>query len=185
LSEIEIPRAFRDLFAEGWRDAAYYGGRGGAKSHSVAGALVALAAKSPLRIVCAREIQNSLRDSSKGSIGATTADFVTVPLDRSKGTSNPYEVPTMCGGKDAVSTYGTIGGVASAGAGTTASASASTKPGIALSLNRGLATGEPARLLALAELQQANTAINAIHEYHNCSQTTPPAPATPSTPAAG
>ncbi len=113
----------------------------------------------------------------KGSIGATTADFVTVPLDRSKGTSNPYEVPTMCGGKDAVSTYGTIGGVASAGAGTTTSAAASTKPGIALSLNRGLATGEPARLLALAELQQANTSINAMQEYHNCSQVTPPAAA--------
>ncbi|HEY3812871.1 MAG TPA: hypothetical protein VGL66_06565 [Caulobacteraceae bacterium] len=117
----------------------------------------------------------------KGSIGATTADFVTVPLDRSKGVSNPYEVPTMCGGKDAVSTYGTIGGVASAGAGTTTSAAASTKPGIALSLNRGLATGEPARLLALAELQQANTTINAMHEYHNCSQVTPPTAA----PAAG
>ena len=93
----------------------------------------------------------------KGSIGATTADFVTVPLDRSKGTAgNPYEVPTMCGGKDAGTRLcGAIGGVASAGAGTTTSAAASTKPGIALSLNRGLATGEPARLLALAELQQA------------------------------
>ena len=121
----------------------------------------------------------------KGSIGATTADFVTVPLDRSKGTSNPYEVPTMCGGKDAVSTYGTIGGVASAGAGTTTGAAASTRPGIALSLNRGLATGEPARLLALAELQQANASINAIHEYHNCSQVTPPAAAPSATAAAG
>lgn len=128
----------------------------------------------------------------KGSIGATTADFVTVPVDRSKGTSNPYEVPTMCGGKDALSTYGTIGGVASAGAGTTTSATSTTKPGIALSLSRGLATGEPARLLALAELQSAanntspsgsasasasNPEINVMREYHNCQLVTPPAAA--------
>ena len=65
MSEIEIPHAFRDLFAEGWRDAAYYGGRGGGKSHSVAGALVVQAAKTPLRVVCAREIQESLKDSVK------------------------------------------------------------------------------------------------------------------------
>lgn len=141
----------------------------------------------------------------KGSIGATTADFVTVPVDRSKGTSNPYQVPTMCGGKDALSTYGTIGGVASAGAGTSTSATVTTKPGIALSLNRGLATGEPARLLALAELQtaannttasstaassQANPEINVMREYHNCQLVTPPAAAqapvaTPATPASG
>ena len=75
MSEIEIPRAFADLFREGWRDAAYFGGRGGAKSHSVAGALVALAVKSPLRVVCARETQVSLKDSVKQLIEDKIAAF--------------------------------------------------------------------------------------------------------------
>jgi phage terminase large subunit len=64
-SEILIPKAFQGLFEPGWRDFAAFGGRGGAKSHSVAGALVILAAQTPLRIVCAREIQGTLRDSVK------------------------------------------------------------------------------------------------------------------------
>lgn len=40
-----------------------YGGRGGAKSHSVAQVLLELGARTPLRILCAREIQKSMRDS--------------------------------------------------------------------------------------------------------------------------
>ena len=40
-----------------------YGGRGGAKSWGIARALVILAAKRTLRILCARELQNSIRDS--------------------------------------------------------------------------------------------------------------------------
>ena len=39
------------------------GGRGGAKSYSFAQALALRAAQEPLRILCAREIQNSIRDS--------------------------------------------------------------------------------------------------------------------------
>ncbi|HEX5181753.1 MAG TPA: PBSX family phage terminase large subunit [Allosphingosinicella sp.] len=64
MDEVEIPGAFRGLF-EAHRYKAFYGGRGSAKSHSFATALVILAAARPLRIVCAREIQNSLRDSVK------------------------------------------------------------------------------------------------------------------------
>ena len=64
-SEVLFPKPFRELFEPGYRDYAFWGGRGGAKSHSVAGALVLLAAKAPLRVVCAREIQDSLRDSVK------------------------------------------------------------------------------------------------------------------------
>ena len=75
MSEVEIPRAFRALFETGWRDAAYFGGRGGAKSHSVAGALVILAARTPLRVVCAREIQISLKDSVKQLIEDKIAAF--------------------------------------------------------------------------------------------------------------
>lgn len=41
----------------------YYGGRGAGKSHSAAKALLILGARSPLRILCAREFQSSMRDS--------------------------------------------------------------------------------------------------------------------------
>lgn len=44
---------------------AAYGGRGSGKSHSFAQALVLKAAEKPLRILCAREIQKSIRDSAK------------------------------------------------------------------------------------------------------------------------
>jgi phage terminase large subunit len=57
-------RIFEGLF-QPHRYKAFYGGRGSAKSHSFATALVIMAAQKPLRVVCAREIQNSLRDSVK------------------------------------------------------------------------------------------------------------------------
>jgi phage terminase large subunit len=75
LSEVQIPKAFRELFDPQYRDLAFFGGRGGAKSHSVAGALVIQAAQAPRRIVCAREIQESLRDSVKQLIEDKIADF--------------------------------------------------------------------------------------------------------------
>lgn len=75
MSDVEIPGAFRDLFRTDWRDAAYYGGRGGAKSHSVASALVIQAAANPLRVVCAREIQDSLKDSVKQLIEDKISDY--------------------------------------------------------------------------------------------------------------
>lgn len=65
MADAEIPIAFKDLFDPQWRDLAFWGGRGGAKTHSVGGALVIQAAAKPLRVICAREIQNSIRDSSK------------------------------------------------------------------------------------------------------------------------
>ncbi|HCG0247565.1 TPA: phage terminase large subunit, partial [Pseudomonas aeruginosa] len=39
------------------------GGRGGGKSHGVAQVLLDMGARKPLRILCAREIQKSMRDS--------------------------------------------------------------------------------------------------------------------------
>lgn len=75
MSEVQIPSAFRELFDPQYRDYAYHGGRGGAKSHSVAGALVIQAAQSPLRIVCAREIQESLKDSVKQLIEDKISDY--------------------------------------------------------------------------------------------------------------
>lgn len=61
---IKLPEAFEPLF---WpaRYKAYYGGRGSAKSHSFAAALVLQAAQKPLRILCCREVQRSIKDSVK------------------------------------------------------------------------------------------------------------------------
>lgn len=62
--KIQIPSAFRPLFKP-YRYKAFYGGRGSAKSHSFASALVLLASQKPLRILCGREIQRSIKDSVK------------------------------------------------------------------------------------------------------------------------
>jgi phage terminase large subunit len=62
---VQIPEAFDFLFQDEARYRASYGGRGSAKSHSFAFALVVKARERPLRILCAREIQKSIRDSVK------------------------------------------------------------------------------------------------------------------------
>lgn len=56
------PKAFAELF-EPHRFKVYYGGRGGAKSTAFANALLAQAYAQPLRVMCTREIQNSIKDS--------------------------------------------------------------------------------------------------------------------------
>ena len=61
---IQLGEKFLFLF-DAARHKAFYGGRGGAKSHSIAIYLVLVAAQSRKRIVCARQFQNSLRDSAK------------------------------------------------------------------------------------------------------------------------
>jgi len=40
-----------------------YGGRGSGKSHSMARALLITAANKPLRVLCAREVQRSIKNS--------------------------------------------------------------------------------------------------------------------------
>lgn len=61
---IEIGEAFAGLF-EPYRHKAFYGGRGSAKSHTFAGALGIITAKHTKRVVCARQFQNSIKDSVK------------------------------------------------------------------------------------------------------------------------
>ena len=58
----EFPEKLSVLFEKS-RYKVLFGGRGGAKSWGVARALLILAAKDPLRILCAREFQTSLKDS--------------------------------------------------------------------------------------------------------------------------
>lgn len=60
----QIPEAFAELF-EPHRFKIFYGGRGGAKSRSFASVLLITAWQRPCRILCAREVQNSIRDSVK------------------------------------------------------------------------------------------------------------------------
>lgn len=59
---LQMPIKLRGLY-EPKRYKVMHGGRGGGKSHSVAQALLDLGARSQLRILCAREIQKSMRDS--------------------------------------------------------------------------------------------------------------------------
>lgn len=60
--EVEIPEKLGFLF-EPARTKVAWGGRGSAKSWSFARALLVLGAAKPLRILCAREVQRSLRES--------------------------------------------------------------------------------------------------------------------------
>lgn len=53
-----------DLYYKQARFKVYWGGRGSAKSWAFAEALIRLAAALPLRILCVREYQNSIKDSS-------------------------------------------------------------------------------------------------------------------------
>lgn len=60
---MKIPAAFHELLTAQKRYKVYYGGRGGAKSWAFADTLLMLAGNSPLRILCARELQVSIADS--------------------------------------------------------------------------------------------------------------------------
>ena len=60
--DIQIPEIFRFLF-DPYRYKVAYGGRGSGKSHSVARSLLIRGAGSPIRVLCAREVQKSIRDS--------------------------------------------------------------------------------------------------------------------------
>lgn len=60
---IKIPIQFRELFNPKWRNLVYYGGRAGGKSRSVAEALLLRGRNETKRILCTRQIQNTISDS--------------------------------------------------------------------------------------------------------------------------
>ena len=61
-ARLQLPDKLAPLF-QPRRYKVMHGGRGGGKSWSVAGVLLAMGADRPLRILCAREIQKSMKDS--------------------------------------------------------------------------------------------------------------------------
>lgn len=63
--EVAIPDAFEELVAptKNWRHIVFHGGRSSGKSTTVATVLAVLASQKPLRILCCREVQNSIADS--------------------------------------------------------------------------------------------------------------------------
>lgn len=64
LGKVQFPSKLRCLFQPEYsRYRVLYGGRGGAKSWGVARALLIIGAKKPIRVLCAREFQTSIRDS--------------------------------------------------------------------------------------------------------------------------
>lgn len=60
---IKFLAEFRELFNPDWRNIVFYGGRGSGKSQHVALALVLRGRQRRLRILCTREIQNTVKDS--------------------------------------------------------------------------------------------------------------------------
>lgn len=61
-AKLQLTRKLQPLFAPK-RYKVMHGGRGGGKSWAVAAVLLVMAADKPLRILCAREIQKSMKDS--------------------------------------------------------------------------------------------------------------------------
>lgn len=79
---VSIPEPMGALY-EPRRYKIMHGGRGGGKSHTVAQVLLDMGARKPLRILCAREIQKSMRDS----VHRLLKDYIT-----KLGIGNIYEV---------------------------------------------------------------------------------------------
>ena len=70
---VKTPEAFAELY-ESHRYKCYWGGRGGAKSTAFADALLVLADSRPMRVLCAREIQKSIRESVHQLLADRAAD---------------------------------------------------------------------------------------------------------------
>lgn len=63
------------LWSNKHRHFALFGGRGGAKSHGIANAIIAHSSQRNERVVCGRQFQNSIRDSSKALLEAKIRDM--------------------------------------------------------------------------------------------------------------
>lgn len=61
---IDLPKEYSRLFANDWRFAVIEGGRYSLKSHTVARMLLIMARYTKMRVVCLRQFQSSIDDSS-------------------------------------------------------------------------------------------------------------------------
>lgn len=84
--DVELPAKLKFLF-EPARYKVAHGGRGGAKSWAVARVILLLGVQKPIRVLCAREFQNSISDS----VHALLSDQV-----QAMGLSGFYEVQKTC-----------------------------------------------------------------------------------------
>lgn len=76
---VEVPRKLKPLlYPKRYKGA--YGGRGGAKSHFFAEQIIIRAFTQPTRIVCIREVQNSIKDSVKQLLQDKIAKFKLEPF---------------------------------------------------------------------------------------------------------
>lgn len=75
--EIDVPEPFIELFEprQQWRHICYHGGRSSGKSTTVAIFLVTLASSKPLRVLCCREVQNSIAESVHKLLGDIIAKY--------------------------------------------------------------------------------------------------------------
>lgn len=75
--EIDIPEPFSELFqlSRPWRHIVFHGGRSSAKSTTVAIDLAVLASSKPCRILCCREVQNSINESVHKLIADTIQKY--------------------------------------------------------------------------------------------------------------
>lgn len=64
-AQIDIPAPFQELFepSKHWRHILFHGGRSSGKSTTVAIFLVTLATSRPVRVLCCREVQRSIKES--------------------------------------------------------------------------------------------------------------------------
>lgn len=60
---VNIIPEYKELYSDKWRYLIYYGGRGSGKSYNVAESLILLGRERKLRILCTREVQNTIKDS--------------------------------------------------------------------------------------------------------------------------
>jgi len=60
---VKILKSYKELFNPEWRTIVYYGGRASGKSHAVAQALLLRGRNEKIRILCTREVQNTIKDS--------------------------------------------------------------------------------------------------------------------------
>lgn len=74
---IDVPEPFIELFEprQQWRHICYHGGRSSGKSTTVAIFLVTLASSKPLRVLCCREVQNSIAESVHKLLGDIIAKY--------------------------------------------------------------------------------------------------------------